>query len=175
MPFQSLREGSPLYILRKNDTPTITLARAGGVKQPYADLSAQSFAPYQQPSLVVDVTAIADGGENVNFVKLPALCDIADSGAGVVVACSRDAMCAEVENIRRISEGALATMDRHKATVAACDGILKTLRPEVAEREAKEAENAALRKELERLSRIVEGLAAREERKGAKSKANEGD
>lgn len=161
MPFQSLRAGSPLYILRKADTPCLDEARVVEVKPPYADFGRQGFAPYSQPPVVVDITVETDGGERSIYAKLPALSDIADSGAGVVVSCSKEAMTAEVGNIRRTSEGALATMDRHKAAIAACESILRALHPEEAERAAKEAENAALRQEVERLARIVEGLAAR--------------
>ena len=141
----------------------LSIARVSAVKPAYADFSRQGYAPYQQPVIVVDITATGEAGEPVNYAKLPAAADIADSGAGVVVSCSRDAMTAEVENVLRISDGVLATMDRHTAIKAACNSILRTLHPEQAEREAKDAENAALRKEVERLSRIVERLAERED------------
>ncbi len=172
MPFQSLRANSSIFILRKGDSPVLSTGVVDTVSTPYPNYQAQRL--YGQPELVVNITAQVDG-QVLNFNRLPAIGEIADSGSGYVVSCGKDAMESEVDALKRVSESVIASVERHKSIVAACDEMLSTLHPEIAEKVKKEAELERQSKEIERLSRLVETLLARDEKRQLKPKGNEND
>ncbi len=172
MPFQSLRANSNIFILRKGDSPVLSIGVVDSVSTPYPNYQAQRI--YGQPELVVNITAQADG-QILNFNRLSAVSEIADSGSGYVVSCSRDSMASEIDALKRMSESVIASVGRHKTLIETCNEMLLQLHPEVAENVKKEAELERQSKELERLSKLVETLLARDDKRQIKPKNNEND
>ena len=153
MSFQALRVNAPIYILHKDQTPSIEIGTVVTVSAP--------MPKYQQPpmfgqmqEMVVDISARV-GDQNINLQKLPAAGDIGDFGNNIVVSCSRDAMNAEVVSLKQRSVDTLNSVEVHKAIIAGCDKIIETLNPEFAERQKQEAENKALREEVGELKKMI--------------------
>lgn len=172
MPFQSLRPNSPIYVLHKGDTPSLSLGTIETVSQPFPTYNSQRL--FGQTELHVDVTAQVEG-QTMNFKSLPAFSDIADSDTGYVVACNREQMADEVEAMKRVSESIIASVERHKGIISKCNDIISTLRPAPPDSGAKDAEIERQGREIEKLTRMVETLLSRNERKGVKDKSNDND
>lgn len=172
MSFQSLRANSNIFILRKGDNPVLSIGVVDSVSTPYPNYQVQRL--YGQPELVVNISAQVDG-QILNFNRLPAIGEIADSGTGYVVSCNRDSMASEIDALKRISESVIASVDRHKAILTTCDCMLSQLHPEIAEKIKKEAELKRQSKEIERLSKLVETLLTRDDKRISKPKSNEND
>lgn len=150
--FQGLRGSAPLYILYKS-VPKIVVGEVVSVSNPvpqFGNITYQS-GTLVPPKNVVDVKVMVDG-EVMDFQKLPADASIADFGVnGIVVSESRDAIINEISGFKKVSEKALADVERHQTIVAECDKMLATLNPQL-QREAEQAE------EIENLKRGMADL-----------------
>lgn len=145
--FHSLRIGTPLYVLRKNE-PKLEVGEVTFVSQPVNQFN-QPFYGGTQPT-TVDIK-IQIGDKPMDFQKLPATFTIADCGNGVVVSESREAISNEINILRQNSQRILESTDQHKAIVRKCEELLQELNPQVRQ----EAERA---KEIESLGNRVGGL-----------------
>lgn len=67
---------------------------------------------------------------------------------GMQVYCQLDAVLAEIQRLRKVSAQVVADIDKHKAVVKACDGILCELSPEIAERASRDREMKEMREQL---------------------------
>ena len=153
MSFFSLQQGSPVYILNKESVPVINIGSVQSVSQP---------RPSQQnwQQTLVDVTVDIDGVSR-SFENLPSDKEMADSMTGMQIYCNRDMVIAEVSRLRKVSAQIVSDIDKHKAIVKACDGILCDLSPEIAERAAREKEMQEMRAQLEEMREMFRQAVGR--------------
>lgn len=158
--FQSLRAGSSIYILHKNGNPELEKGTVVNVSPPMPKYTVQPV--FGQPQeMVVDLT-IKVNNQDMNYQKIPANAEIAEFGLnGVVLSDSRDAMNAEVMNLKNRSLEIVGSVDFHKGVIECCDKILESLNPEFAERQAQQNEINALREQMQELMKMNRDLLAR--------------
>ncbi len=115
----------------------------------------------QPQEMVVDIVVKVNGQDH-NYQKVPASADIADFGFnGVVVSDSRDAMNAEVLNLKNKSIETINSVDFHKGVVEGCKRILESLNPEFAERQAQQNDINSLKVQMQELMEMNKSLLAR--------------
>ena len=147
MAFFSLQAGQQIYILNKDSVPALSVGTVVSVSQPRP-----SPKNWQQTV----VTLVAEiGGESRTLENLPSDRDMADSMTGVQVYCSRDLALGEIQRMRDASARVVADIDRHKAVVKACDGILCELSPEIAERAERERELGEMRAQMSEMREML--------------------
>lgn len=154
MSFFSLQQGSPVYILNKESVPVVNVGSVISVSQPRP--SQQSW---QQ--MLVNVTVDIDGVSR-SFENLPSDKEMADSMTGMQIYCNRDMVLAEINRLRKVSAQIVSDIDKHKAIVRACDGILCELSPEIAERAAREKELQEMRSQLEEMRELFRQAVKRD-------------
>ncbi len=154
MSFFSLQQGSPVYILNKESVPVVNVGSVVSVSQP---------RPSQQnwQQMLVNVTVDIDGVSR-SFENLPSDKEMADSMTGMQIYCNRDMVLAEVNRLRKVSAQIVDDIDKHKAIVRACDGILCELSPEIAERAAREKELQEMRSQLEEMRELFRQVVKRD-------------
>lgn len=135
MSFSSIAVGSPFYILRRTDKPTLEVGvvKSKVDKQPYGTQAAVPLAfsnnTPQNVSIVVDVN-----GKDIQVPDVPNNIEIAsDKANGCVYSCSREAMLQEVDSMMQMSKKALEQVDYHKSVLTEGDKMLETLNPSYAE------------------------------------------
>lgn len=149
--FQSLRIGTPLYVLHKNE-PKVEQGEVIFVSNPVPQFGQTTFSAgimTPQP-MTVDVK-IKSGEQTIELQKLPANMSIADYGNGMVVSESRDAILNEISALKNNSQRVIDGIEQHKEIVRKCDTLLEELNPQI----RKEAERS---REIEALSTRVGGL-----------------
>ena len=149
MAFQNLRNNHQIYILYKNVIPELKIGKITNISLPVPKYGNSSM----YNDLVLDITADVDG-KVTNFQKLPANSEIADFGNNIVVSVSKDAMNNEVTSMKQRSIDIIASIEQHQSIIQGCDKILQMLNPEIAEKQKQEAENKALREEINSLKEM---------------------
>lgn len=158
MSFSSLRGSSPLYILNREGVPSVNIGSVVGVTPPFMKYS------MPMPEMVVDITVKVDDKQG-QFFKVPAnaeVCEYENNGVKTqyILATSRDAINAAVDNLRQQALGVLNSVEHNRQVIAACDEIHRRLNPEVAEKQRQEQEIVELKKQLsEQQSQMAELLA----------------
>lgn len=155
--FQSLRAGSSLFILHKNGSPVLEKGTIVSVTAPMPKYSVPPV--FGQPQeMVVDIV-VKVNSQDLTYQKVPATADIADFGInGVVISDSRDAMNAEVVNLKNKSLETISSIDFHKGVIQDCNKILEDLNPEFAERQAQQNEINSLKTQMQELMEINRSL-----------------
>lgn len=134
MDFNSLGNGSPFYVLRKGDKPSLDV---GVVKdktpaqpkyQPQAVPNAFNGTNIQQ---VTTITATINGKDEV-FADVPISVEIAARGNDTFTG-SREAMLQAVDAMIQASKKALEMVDYHKSVKLEGEKMLETLNPRYAE------------------------------------------
>lgn len=105
------------------------------------------------PEMILDITADVNG-TMTNFQKLPANSEIADFGNNIVISCNKEAMSSEISSMKQRSTDIVNSIQLHKDIIKGCDEILMQLNPEIQERQRQEAENKALREEVNSLKEM---------------------
>lgn len=158
--FQNLRQGNQIYILHKDNKPTLETGSVVSVSLPMPKYQVPPVFGQQQ-EMVVDIVAKVNNADTT-FQKLPASADIADFGSsGIVISASREAMNAEVVSLKNKSIDAVNSVDYHKAVIDGCDIILSGLNPEYAERQQQQAEINDLKAQMAELIKINKDLMSR--------------
>lgn len=123
MTFKDIKQGYPVYFLQKDGEPKAYQGKAVAVSQPrFTQL--QSNIPISQQmatSMVVDVTIEANG--ETKTYTIPETSSVVNAGT-LVLSVDRDGILREVESVKTQSEDALKQVDKHKATVTACEHIM---------------------------------------------------
>lgn len=148
MAFSNLRNNNQLFILHKDSIPSLELGKVISVSLPIP-----KYTGIYNSEMVVDITVEVNGSQT-NFQKLPALGEIADFGNNIVVACSKEAMSGELQSLKQRSVDIVNSIDLHKDIIKGCDSILVQLNPEIKEKQRQEAENKALREEINSLKEM---------------------
>lgn len=80
--------------------------------------------------------------------------EIADFGNNIVISCNKEAMSSEINSMKQRSTDIVNSIQLHKDIIKGCDEILMQLNPEIQERQRQEAENKALREEVNSLKEM---------------------
>lgn len=145
--FQSLRIGTPLYVLHKNELKveqgTVTF-----VSQPTNQFGQVVYGATQPATVDINIQV---GDKPIELKKIPATLSISDCGNNRVVSESRDAISNEIMMMKTNSQKVLDSIEQHKDIVRRCDEVLADLNPQIRQ----EAERS---KEIEQLTQRVGGL-----------------
>lgn len=145
--FSSARVNQTIYILYKESVPRIEIGNITQVTQPvYKFPAAPQFGQMQEQ--VVDIYANV-GGAQRQFQQLPANKESADFGTGnVFVTVNRDAMNAEISNLKNESVGIINRVEEERQKIVKYDEILMQLNPEFAEKQRQEQEINSLKSQM---------------------------
>lgn len=145
--FSSARVNQTIYILYKESVPRIEIGNITQVTQPvYKFPAAPQFGQMQEQ--VVDIYANV-GGAQRQFQQLPANKESADFGTGnVFVTVNRDAMNAEISNLKNESVSIINRVEEERQKVVKYDEILMQLNPEFAEKQRQEQEINSLKSQM---------------------------
>lgn len=183
MSFSNLRGSSLLYILNKEGVPSVNVGTVINVTAPYGKYGNMAMAFGQQPEQVVDLTVKVDDKQG-QFFKVPANADVWEyENNGIktqyVLATSKDAINAAVNNLRQQAVGIINSVDHNRQVIAACDEMLKQLNPEFAAKQRQEQEIATLKGQMAsmasdnaELKNMVAQLLAKLDGDGNKSAKN---
>ena len=144
--FSALRQSGTVYILTKGDTPALKTGVVQSVSSPVTKFGTQLMPGQFQQDTVIDLT-VKVGDEQLTFKQLPSASVIASSG-DMVVSESREAMAAEVENMIRTSKEVLGSVEYHRNALEACESIMCSLNPRLAEEKEQKAKIEALERKI---------------------------
>ena len=157
--FQSLRPNCPIYVFHKSGTPVLETGSVTSVSVPRSKYAIPpSFGQPQE--MVVDLV-VKIGGATVNYNGLPAQADVADSysnGECIVISGCREAMNAEILNVKQKSEEVLGSVETHRGIITECDRILSDFNPEFAEKQKQRDEIESLKTQLNGITRSMDEL-----------------
>lgn len=150
--FSTLRKGTLVYVLKKDNKPSVETGEVIEVTPPAFAAGATTFQPGfpLQQRTTVDAK-VKSGDQVLEFKQLPSDANIFSYNGQTVVADNKDDILREVESMRNASAEALASVDKHKDIVGCCDEIIAKLNPQV--RSAAESTKA-----VEKLNGRVDGL-----------------
>ena len=133
MDFSSLGQGSPLYILRQGEKPTLDVGTVKAKTQPHVKFptSTPNLMTGLQPQQVIDITVTLNGKDET-YNDIPVGVEIAAKG-NVTFSGSREAMLQAVDNMLQTSRKALEQIPYHKGVVAESEKMMETLNPRYAE------------------------------------------
>lgn len=136
--FQNLRQGNTLYILDKSDVPVLKMGQVVNVGQPTAVYNTKTAGLTMglQPKMELTIRAKVDDKEG-DFSHLPADMTVHDYG-NMIVTDNREAMLSEVDSLKQGAVQILESVERSKATIAACDEMFKVLNPSFAKEMARD-------------------------------------
>lgn len=157
--FQSVRPNSQIFILHRSDTPSIELGTV--TNQPMPRPKYQLPTTFGQPQEMVVDLVVKINDRTVNYNSLPAQSDIADSssnGENLVISDSRDAMNAEILNLKQKSTDIINSVEFHKGLLEQYDKIIAQLNPEFAEKQEQKQELDTLRAQMAEMSRSISAL-----------------
>lgn len=92
MAFSNLRNGNQLFILHKDNVPSLELGKVANITPPIPKYGNTGM---YNPEMILDITADVNG-TMTNFQKLPANSEIADFGNNIVISCNKEAMSSEI-------------------------------------------------------------------------------
>lgn len=136
MDFNSLTNGSPFYILRQGEKPSLEV----GIVKQKSQLRAKfptatpNIMTGMQMQNVIDIVATVNGKDET-FTEVPINVEIAQKG-GVTFSGSREAMLQAVDGMLQSSKKALEQIGYHKQVIAEGEKMLETLNPQYAENKA---------------------------------------
>ena len=157
--FQSVRPNSQIYIFHRGDAPRIDIGYV--TNQPVPRAKYQLPATFGQPQeLVVDLI-VKVNDQTFNYNSLPASSDIADSssnGESIVISDSKEAMNAELVNLKQKSTDIINSVDYHKELIGKYEKLLSEINPEFAEKQEQKMEIDTLKLQMAEMSRSISSL-----------------
>ena len=165
--FQSLRPNSQIFVLHRGDTLSVESGFVSTVSIPRPKFNQQPILGKPQEN-VVDI-AVKVNNQVVNYSNLDAAADIAESysnGDNILIATSREAMNAELTNLKQKSYDIINSVEQHQKLIKDYDRILTELNPEYAEREQQKNELKAMKEQMAALMQsqkeLIERLSKKE-------------
>lgn len=133
MDINSLTNGSPFYVLKKGERPTLEIGTVKSKSQPKPQYQTQTpnvlnGINFQQ---VVDLTITVNGSDRV-IPNIPINVEIAAMG-NETFSGSREAMLQAVDTMLQTSKKALEQISYHKNVIAESEKMLEVLNPRYAE------------------------------------------
>lgn len=136
MDFNSLGNGSPFYVLRQGEKPTLEIGTIKQKSLPHALYQPQTpnLMAGMQMQQVVDIVATINGKDET-FAEIPLNVEIAQRGKDTFSG-SREAMLQAVDGMLQASKKALEQIPYHKQVIAESEKMIETLNPQYAENKA---------------------------------------
>ncbi len=133
MDIQSLTNGSPFYVLKKGECPTLEvgIVKSKSNPRPQYQTSTPSLMNGMNFQQVVDLTVTINGNDRV-INNIPLNVEIAAMG-NETFSGSREAMLQAVDSMLQTSKKALEQISWHKTTIAEAEKMLEVLNPRYAE------------------------------------------
>jgi len=157
--FQSVRPNSQIYIFHKGSTPRVEVGYV--TNQPIPRPKYALPATFGQPQeMVVDLT-VKVNDQTFNYNNLSAHLDVADSmsnGENIVISDSKEAMNAEIINLKQKSIDVINSVDFHKDLVSKYEKLLSDINPEFAEKQEQKAEIDTLKLQMAEMSKSITSL-----------------
>lgn len=150
MVFSNLRNGNQLYILHKDNIPKLEIGKIINITPPIPKYTNNMV---YNPETILDISVDINGNQT-NFQKLNANTEIVDFGNNLVLSCSKEAINNELNSIKQRSTDIVNSIQLHQDIIKNCDIILSQLNPEIQEKQRQEAENKALREEVNSLKEM---------------------
>ena len=131
--FSALRQGTPFYILNKEEKPTLTVGQVESVSPVRPKYPSYTSVPMGlNVETVVDINVSVDG-KTMEFKQIPSSLSVANFGTnGVVISESQEAMASEVSNLIAQSKQILSSVDYHQKAIVAYENMLRQLNPQYA-------------------------------------------
>lgn len=153
MIFKDIKIGYPVYFLQKDGVPKAYQGKAIAISQPrFPQLQTNLSLQQQATTMVVDVT-IEGGGETRTYT-IPETSTVVNAGS-LVLSTDRDGILREVEAMRSSSEDALKQVEKHEATIEACNNILEEWNPIFAEKKHQDERITSLESEVKGLGVLL--------------------
>lgn len=153
--FSALRQGAPLYILEKGETPNIKIGQVESVTQPRPRYATYNPAVGLNGNMetIVDIT-VKINGDKKEYIGIPSNLSIHGYG-DVVISESRDAMISEVDGMLQSSKSIIDSVEYHKKMITACEEMLKQLNPAYAKEQERDGAIDSLKSEVETLRKEI--------------------
>ncbi|MBQ0074655.1 MAG: hypothetical protein KBT34_10720 [Prevotella sp.] len=170
--FQNLRQGSQVFILHKGMTPYYEV---GTVEQ----IPAMQMMGYYQSMIPLDIT-VRVNEQLIPYRQIPPTAESAKvtsqtTGEEVCLACSKEAINAEVDMLTRQSIDAINSVPMHEQRIKTLQQIHDQLNPEKVKEAQQAQEIDSLKGQVTDLSKMVAELTAQlKEKNGTSSFQNNG-
>ena len=131
--FSALRQGTPFYILNKENEPTLPVGQVESVSPVRPKYQSYTTNPMGMGvETVVDINVNIDG-KTMEFKQIPSNLSVANFGSsGVVISESQEAMASEVNNLIIQNKKILDNIDYYKKAVSSYEQMLRQLNPQYA-------------------------------------------
>lgn len=153
-----LRQGTPVYVLYKNE-PRFAVGKVAQVSNQYPP----QFN-FQQPlnpntmGMMVDLSVEVDG-KTETYPRIPINSSIAEfPDKGVILSETRDGIVNEINVIRNASQTAIDQVDLHRRIIASCDQLLLDLNPQLKHEQEQAGKIARLEEQLAGMSDQIAAL-----------------
>lgn len=153
-----LRQGTPVYVLYKNE-PRFSVGKVAQVSNQYPP----QFN-FQQPinpntmGMMVDLSIEVDG-KTETYPRIPINSSIAEfPDKGVILSETRDGIVNEINVIRNASQTAIDQVDLHRRIIASCDQLLLDLNPQLKHEQEQAGKIARLEEQLAGMSDQIAAL-----------------
>lgn len=158
--FQNLRQGSQVFILHKGLNPYYEV----GTVEQMPNQQMMSYYP-NLPMMPLDIT-VRVGESLIPYRQIPPTAESAKvtsqtTGEEVCVACSKEAINAEVEMLIRQSVDAINSVDAHKQRIETCKNLLNQLNPEKVKEAQQAQEINDLKNQIRDLTKMIGELKER--------------
>lgn len=154
--FSNLRQGSQIYVFHKcASTPFIEMGSVE-IQNPFGSL----YQPL--PNMPINIS-IRIGDKVTPAPNLPPNAEVADvtnnqTGETITLACSKEAVNAEMQSERQKSVESINSVDYHRQRISALDALYNQLNPEVAEKEQQAQEISRLKLQVSDMASNIEEL-----------------
>lgn len=156
--FLSLRSGSSIYILDKNEDLQLKIGvveSVSAMRPMYKTYNpAASFGTNIQT--VVDIS-VKVGEQRIQFEGVPSNLSLHSNG-NVVISESREAMIQEIDSMLQNSKNILQSIDKHKNIVSQCENILKELNPVYAKEQERDDAITSLTEQVNDMQGVLSRL-----------------
>ena len=153
-----LRQGTPVYVLYKNE-PKFAVGKVAQVSNQYPPQF--NFQQPLNPSnmgMMVDLSIEVDG-KTETYPRIPINSTIAEfPDKGVILSETRDGIVNEINVIRNASQTAIDQVDVHKRIIASCDQLLLDLNPQLRHEQEQAGKIARLEEQLAGMSDQIAAL-----------------
>ena len=151
--FSNQRQGSQLYILHKcAATPFVEM---GSVENTTNLMT--GYYP-SLPNMPVNLS-IRVGEKVTNYQNLPPNAEVADvtnnTGETVTLACTKEAVTAEIQAMKQKSIDTINSVDFHKQRINTCEMLIQQLNPEEVEKAKQQQEISDLKAQIAQMSQMM--------------------
>ena len=153
-----LRQGTPVYVLYKNE-PRFAVGKVAQVSNQYPpQFNFQHPINPNTMGMMVDLSIEVDG-KTETYPRIPINSSIAEfPDKGVILSETRDGIVNEINVIRNASQTAIDQVDLHRRIIASCDQLLLDLNPQLKHEQEQASKIASLEQQLAGMSDQIAAL-----------------